>query len=145
MARKPPVTPPIDLPRHELHFTFSRSSGPGGQNVNKLNTKATLRWAAEASPSLPGPVRERFLAMYRSKLTRAGELIITSQRFRDAGRNADDCLKKLAKMLAAAARPPTPRRPTRATAGSVARRLEHKRAHARRKKERRRQPAERED
>lgn len=124
----------IRIPLRELRFTFTRSSGAGGQNVNKVSTKAVLRWPVRTSPSLPDSVRERFMERYRRRITREGDLILTSQRFRDRGRNLADCLEKLREMLAIAATPPRPRRPTKPTRAAVARRLEQKRALARRKR-----------
>ena len=118
----------------EFTFTFARSGGPGGQNVNKLNTKATLRWPMKASASLPDGVRSRFLAKFGGKLTTEGDLLITSQRFRDAGRNVADCLEKLRLMLLAVAEAPKSRRPTRPTKASIHRRLDDKRRQADQKK-----------
>jgi ribosome-associated protein len=124
----------IRIPLRELRFTFTRSSGAGGQNVNKVNTKAVLRWSVGSSPSLPEGVRERFLERFRRRITAEGDLVLTSQRFRDRGRNVADCLEKLRGMLAEVATPPRRRRPTRPTTASVERRLKQKRAAARRKK-----------
>ena len=121
------ITPQIQVPLREFEFTFARSSGPGGQNVNKVSSKATLRWAVVRSPSLPEPVRERLLLAVKNRLTVEGELLITSQRFRDAGRNVADCLEKLRSLVAEAAQPVRRRRPTRPTRGSVQRRLQTKR------------------
>ena len=97
------VAPNIQIPADELHFTFVRSAGPGGQNVNKVNTKAVLRWAVTTSPSLSDSVRARFLAHYGSRLTNDGELIINSQQYRDQSRDRADCLQRLQTMLAAVA------------------------------------------
>ena len=85
----------LQIPLSEFEFTYVRSSGPGGQNVNKVNSKALLRWPVIRSASLPPDVRERFLRRFASRLTTEGELLINSQRYRDQGRNADDCLEKL--------------------------------------------------
>jgi ribosome-associated protein len=122
----------------ELRFTFSRSSGAGGQNVNKLNTKATLRWAVARSPSLPQDVRARFLRRHARRITASGDLVITSQRFRDRGRNVADCLEKLRAMLAEVAVPKRRRRRTKPTRASVERRIEGKRRTRRKKQQRRR-------
>jgi ribosome-associated protein len=127
---------PIQIPLNELHFTFARSSGPGGQNVNKVNSKALLRWRVATSRSLPEPVRQRLMARLRRRITAEGDLLIASQRFRDAGRNAADCLEKLREMLAEAAEPPRPRRPTRPTRASARRRLQDKRRHSQKKETR---------
>ena len=114
-----------------------RSSGPGGQNVNKVNSKAVLRWAVGRSPSLPEAVRERFLRKYAHRLTTACELLVTSQRYRDAPRNSQDCLEKLRAMLLGVAHPPKHRRATRPTRGSVERRLQGKRRQSAAKQSRR--------
>ena len=82
------ITPTIRIPLDEIAFTFVHSAGPGGQNVNKLNTKAVLRWPIAATPSLPDAVRSRFVAKYPNRLTSEGELVLTSQRFRDQSRTA---------------------------------------------------------
>jgi ribosome-associated protein len=123
----------LKIPLREFRFTFARSSGPGGQNVNKLNTKALLRWPVAKSPSLPEAVRRRLLARHRRRITSEGDLLITSQRFRDAGRNVADCLEKLRAMVAEAAVAPKPRKPTRPTRASVRARLDRKRRHSRKK------------
>jgi ribosome-associated protein len=130
------VTSRLQIPLREFEFTFSRSGGPGGQNVNKVSSKATLRWAVVTSPSVPEPVRQRLLATHGRRVTTEGDLLIVSQRFRDAGRNAADCLEKLRAMLAAAAAPPRPRHATRPTRSSVRRRLEGKRRHSQKKQRR---------
>src|SRR6187200_1408056 len=93
------ISPSVRIPFEELEFTYSRSSGPGGQNVNKVNSKALLRWPMLASPSLPSAVRERFLARYGNKLTNEGDLLITSQLYRDQEKNREDCLEKLREMV----------------------------------------------
>ena len=126
----------IKIPLREFQFTFARSAGPGGQNVNKLNTKALLRWPVTKSASLPEAVRRRLLEQNPRRLTNEGDFLVVSQRFRDAGRNVADCLEKLRQMVAAAAVAPKPRRKTRPTAGSVKRRLEQKRRQARKKQNR---------
>jgi ribosome-associated protein len=128
---------PFGIPERELELSYSRSSGPGGQNVNKTATKATLRWDVRHSRALPDDVRERFVRAFAARLTRAGELVLHSQRHRDQARNAADCVAKLGEMLRAVARPPRARRATRPGRGAVERRLEHKRRHGAAKRERR--------
>lgn len=121
-------------------MSFVRSSGPGGQNVNKTNTKARLRWPVADSPSLNDRVKARFQQRFGSRLTASGELIITSQRYRDQSRNADDCFEKLKTMLAEAAVPPKPRKKTKPTKASKERRLKQKRKQSTKKKLRRPPP-----
>jgi ribosome-associated protein len=127
----------MEIPLDEITITFARSAGPGGQNVNKVSTKAVLRWGVRESLGVPEDVRRRFCSAYATRITRQGELVLQSQRFRTAGRNATDCLEKLRAMLAAVARPPKPRKPTRPTRGSVGRRLDAKRRQSQRKHGRR--------
>ncbi|MFQ5669037.1 MAG: alternative ribosome rescue aminoacyl-tRNA hydrolase ArfB [Acidobacteriota bacterium] len=128
----------LGIPLRELRFQFARSAGAGGQNVNKVNTKAILRWRIMASPSLPDAVRRRFLSRYHRRVTRSGELVLSSQRFRDQGRNVADCLAKLRVMLAEVAAPPRPRRATRPGRQARERRLRNKRRLAETKRCRRR-------
>ena len=131
------VTNRIRIPLDELHFEFIRSSGPGGQNVNKVASKARMRWDVMVSPSLPEDVKNRFLSRFRTKITEEGEFITTSQRFRDQPKNEADCLEKLREMLLLVAIPPVKRRPTKPTRGSKERRLKAKRDSSEKKQSRR--------
>jgi ribosome-associated protein len=131
------ITTQFRIPLREFEFTYARSGGPGGQNVNKVNSKATLRWAVATSSSVPDDIRRRFFARYGRRLTAEGELLIVSQRFRDAGRNTADCLEKLREMLAAVAVAPKVRRPTKPSRGSQRRRLDTKRRRSSQKSSRR--------
>jgi ribosome-associated protein len=130
----------IIIPREELRFEFARSGGPGGQNVNKVESKAILRWRPAESPALPADLRERLLRAIAPRLTEDGDLLITSQRTRDRGRNIEDCLEKLRRLVQAAARPPKTRRPTRPTAASRRRRAEDKARRSATKRLRRTRP-----
>jgi ribosome-associated protein len=121
------VEPGIEIPLREFRFSFSRSAGPGGQNVNKVNTRVTLRWSVQRSQSLPEDLRQRFVARYARRISKDGDLLLTSQRFRDQGRNVADCLEKLRAMLQEVARPPRRRRPTRPSRARVESRLREKR------------------
>jgi len=110
----------------EIAESFIRSSGPGGQNVNKLATAVQLRFDVRHSPSLTHEVRARLERLAGRRLTRDGVLVITAQRHRTQERNRDDALARLVDLIRAAAVRPTPRRPTRPTLGSKVRRLEGK-------------------
>jgi ribosome-associated protein len=116
----------ISIDDGEVSETFIRSSGPGGQNVNKLATAVQLRFDVRHSPSLPHEVRARLERLSGKRLTRDGVLVITAQRHRTQERNRDDALERLVELIRAAAVRPTPRRPTRPTFASKTRRLEGK-------------------
>jgi ribosome-associated protein len=131
------ITPTIAIPDDELEFTFSRSSGPGGQNVNKVSSKATLRWAAARSRHMPQPVRERFLKKYGNQLTKDGDIVIYSQEFRDQPKNIEACRRKLHAMIASIVTAPKVRRPSRPTKGSKVRRLKEKKSRSQIKEGRR--------
>jgi ribosome-associated protein len=133
----------LRIPLRELRFTFVRSSGPGGQHVNKASTKAVLRWSVATSPSLPESVRARFVERYRRRMTADGDVVISSQRFRDRGRNIADCIEKLRRMLEEVATPPRRRKPTRPSRSAVDRRLKEKKLRARKKELRQRPPGAR--
>lgn len=125
------------MPRSELRFDFARSSGPGGQNVNKVESKAVLRWDVSASRALPAALLARFRTRYARRIRADGVLVLASQRHRTRERNVADCLAKLEAMLAAVATPPKPRKPTRPSRAAKERRIAEKRARSRRKAERR--------
>jgi ribosome-associated protein len=113
----------LRVPEDEFSWTFVRSGGPGGQNVNKVASKAVLRWNVVASPSLPADIKARLQQQQRRRITGDGDLLITSQRYRDQERNRLDCLEKLAEMLRAAAAAPKTRRKTKPSRGAHERRL----------------------
>ena len=127
----------VALPLAELRFEFARSSGPGGQNVNKVESKAVLRWDLGASRAVPAAVRARFRERYAKRITGEGVLVLSSQRHRERERNVADCLAKLGAMLAEVATPPKPRKATRPSRGAKERRLAEKKRASRRKAERR--------
>jgi ribosome-associated protein len=116
----------LRIPDEEFSWSFVRSGGPGGQNVNKVASKAVLRWNVVASPSLPDDLRARLQQQQRSRITSEGDLLLTSQRYRDQERNRLDCLDKLAEMLRAASVVPKKRRKTKPSRGAQERRLEAK-------------------
>ena len=122
-----PVTSRIAISEDELTEDFIRSSGPGGQNVNKVETAVQLRFNARLSPNLPDAVRHRLEKLAGHRLTLEGVIIITAQRHRTRERNREDALERLLDLIReAAVPPPPPRRPTRPTLGSKKRRLEGK-------------------
>lgn len=123
----------LAIPWRELKFSFVRSSGAGGQNVNKVSSKAVLRWHFRVSQALPEAVHNRFAEKFGSRLTEDGELVIMADTHRDQGRNKAETLKRLASMVMAVARPPRPRIATKPTKGSKRRRLEGKKLHGEKK------------
>jgi ribosome-associated protein len=126
-----------EIPREELHFQYSRSGGPGGQNVNKVSSKAQLKWNARETTRLPERVKERFLTQYASRLTNEGEVVIASQLTRDQRSNHEDCLTKLREMIMAVWTAPKKRRPTKPSKGSKERRLKSKQSTSQKKNLRR--------
>jgi ribosome-associated protein len=118
----------ITLPIRELNFTFSRSSGKGGQNVNKVNSKVTLKWNIARSTACSKDLKERFQKKYRNKISSDGMVTISGQRFRDQGRNVADCIERLHKMINSVQLTPKKRVPTKPTKSSIEKRLHSKRA-----------------
>ena len=131
------VTNAVQIPDDELVWTYARSGGPGGQNVNKVASKAVLRWAMASSPSVPGEVKTRIRVAFPSRVTTDGDVVIASQEFRDQERNREACAGKLADMIRQALVRPKVRRPTRPTKGSKERRLADKRKRSEQKGTRR--------
>jgi ribosome-associated protein len=125
------------IPLDEFEWSYVRSSGPGGQNVNKVASKAVLRWDAQSSPSVPDAVKARLFALYGNRFTSEGVLVLQSQRFRDQERNREDCLEKLRQWLLQAATVPRRRKQTRPTKASKQRRLSAKKRRASAKADRR--------
>jgi ribosome-associated protein len=124
------VTPRVTIPGDELAIAFSRSGGPGGQNVNKVASKVELRWTPATSGALGEDERAWLLERLRSRLTTDGTLIVTSSATRDQGKNRDDATRKLALIVRAALDRPKPRKPTKVSRGAKRRRVADKRHNA---------------
>ncbi|TIL45631.1 alternative ribosome rescue aminoacyl-tRNA hydrolase ArfB [Mesorhizobium sp.] len=111
----------------DLHEDFIRSSGPGGQNVNKVATAVQLRFDAANAPGLSERVRERTIRLAGQRATKDGVIVIEARRFRTQEQNRADARARLAELVARAAEPPPPRRKkTRPSKGAVERRLKTK-------------------
>jgi ribosome-associated protein len=132
------VTNDIALGENEIVEQFIRSSGPGGQNVNKVATAVQLRFDVARSPNLPEAVRRRLKRLAGRRLTGDGVLIINARRYRTREQNRRDALERLLALVRKAAIAPTPRKATRPTAASRRRRLEGKQRHGILKRGRRR-------
>ena len=127
----------IAIEEREIEESFLRSPGPGGQNVNKLETAVQLRFDVRRSSSLPEPVRRRLERLAGRRLTGEGVLVLTARRHRTRERNRADALERLVELIGKAALPPVPRRPTRPTVASKRRRLDAKKRRGRNKQLRR--------
>ncbi len=134
----------LSIPESEISFTFSRSSGPGGQNVNKLNTRATLRFDVTCSPSLSDSQRERILEKLPTRISREGILRVVSQKHRTQKMNRDAATERFAELLRDALVRRRPRKKRGIPAGVKRKRLEDKRRRSRLKSGRTR-PADMDD
>jgi ribosome-associated protein len=127
----------LRIREEEIEWQFSRSGGPGGQNVNKVSSKATLRWAPKQHGLSP-EMLQRLTVLGHHWVTAEGELLISSQRHRQQLMNMEDCRDKLRALLRAAAYRPKYRKKTNPTKGSKERRLQDKRQRSERKERRKR-------
>lgn len=114
------------LDASEFHFSFMRSSGPGGQNVNKVESAVELRWDLRKSIHLPVGVRLRLEALAGSRVTDDGVLIIQAQRHRTQERNRADAVERVMALCEQALHPPKPRKKTKPSKAAKRRRLEGK-------------------
>ena len=121
------ITPAISIDDSEVRMTFVRSSGPGGQNVNKVATAAQLRFDVKGSASLSGAVKARLIRLAGRRVTEEGVLIIDARQHRTQKQNRDEAIERLIALIRRAAPPPKRRRKTRPTAASRKKRLESKR------------------
>jgi ribosome-associated protein len=137
MARALIVNAAMTIPAAEFAVSYARSAGPGGQNVNKVNSKAILRWRIVDSPSLPAAVRERFLAHFGNRVTNDGEIVIAADEHREQPRNLTACYDRLRAMILSVAKPPTRRVKTRPSRGAVERRIQSKQRNSQKKQQRR--------
>jgi ribosome-associated protein len=118
----------IQIPENELVFKTSRSSGPGGQNINKLNTKVTIIFDVENSGSLNLEQKETILKKLAARLTKDKKLIISSQKFRTQKANRNSAVEKLREIIQDALKKPKIRRQTKPTRTAVETRLKHKKS-----------------
>jgi ribosome-associated protein len=135
------VTPEIAIDESEIQEEFIRSSGPGGQNVNKVSSAVQLRFSIH-SPSLPDEVRERLIKIAGGRINEEGVLIIDSRRFRSQPANRQAAVQRLCDLILEAAQEPRIRKKTRPTLASKNRRLEIKHQHSETKRLRRSSPDE---
>jgi ribosome-associated protein len=127
----------LKIPDTELRVAFARSGGPGGQNVNKVNSKVELRWTPASSGALGDDDRAWLLAKLKSRLTKDGDLLVTSERSRDQAKNREDAAAKMAAIISAALFRPKKRRATKPSRGAKERRIGAKKHRAEIKKGRR--------
>jgi ribosome-associated protein len=125
------VTDRITIDEAELEESFIRSTGPGGQNVNKVETAVQLRFRAMGSPGLPEAMKERLAVLAGRRLNQEGEIVITARRFRTRELNRQDARARLVELLRDAAEEPIRRRATRPTRASKERKLQAKKQRAR--------------
>lgn len=130
------ITPYLFLRDDEIHEEFVRSSGAGGQNVNKVSSAVQLRFDIAGSPSLPDDVKERLIRLAGARVTNEGVLVLKAQTARTQERNRQEALSRLVELIGRAAVRPLVRRPTKPSRASQARRLEEKRAQSARKQAR---------
>ena len=124
------VTPTIVLDESEIEESFIRAPGPGGQNVNKVETAVQVRFDARNSPALSEAVFRRLKGLAGRRMTREGVIVLSASRFRSQDRNRKDARDRLVALIGAAAQPPKKRRATKPTKGSKQRRLDNKRKRA---------------
>ena len=125
--------PNIKVADSELEFSFARSGGPGGQNVNKVSSKVVLHWDVTASPGVPGAVKQRFVQKFRTRITDEGVLVMDCDETRSQHTNRELVVARLKEMLQQVARPPKRRIPTKPSKGAKKKRRQHREKHAEKK------------
>lgn len=120
------ITDTLIIPMREIHFSFIRASGPGGQHVNRSATAVQLRFDVRNSPSLSAEIKNRLLRLAGSRISKEGILTIEAQEYRSQKRNREEALQRLARLLRLAAMKKKTRRPTKPTTAAKQRRLEAK-------------------
>jgi ribosome-associated protein len=131
-----PIDDNLAIPDEEVSFATSRSGGPGGQNVNKLETRVTLRFDLAGSAVLSAEQKARLRERLATRITRDGVLQVSSQRHRSQGANRDAAVERFAELLRESLREEPPRKKTRPSRAAKARRLDAKRRQSQRKRER---------
>jgi len=136
------ITPSLSIEDTEIQFDFIRSSGPGGQNVNKVATGVQLRFNVDTSTTLPDEVKQRLHSIARNRITEEGVLIIEAKRYRTQEQNREDAIARLVALIFQATEKPKPRKRTRPTAASQAERVEEKKRRGAIKRSRRTTPTD---
>jgi ribosome-associated protein len=130
------------IPESELQFTTSRSGGPGGQHVNKVNSRVTLHFNVKESSRLSSQQKRRIMACLRTRVNKEGVLRLHSQKYRSQSANRHDLLERFGSLLDVALRPRPPRVPTKISKSVKEKRLQEKKRHAQLKRTRSRQKGE---
>ena len=136
------VTSSLSIDENDIQLDFIRSSGPGGQNVNKVASVVQLRYNIATANTLPDEVKQRLYSIARNRITEEGVLIIEAKRYRTQEQNREDAIARLVALIYQATEKPKPRRKTRPTLASQAERIEEKKRRGALKRSRRTTPAD---
>lgn len=138
MPRLFSITEALSISENEIRFRFHRSSGPGGQNVNKVSTRVELLFDVQHSPNLNGTQKERILSSLKSRIGKDGILRVVVDESRSQWHNREKAIKRLTAILRAALKPRKKRLPTKPSAAALHKRIKSKKLHAEKKLKRRR-------